>query len=228
MNSPANGIFFPRRASLTGGMTRQAAQGGRPPRPPAAGSPERRYAPGRVEDSGAVQTSDRPFAFHESVANLRTAAPCEEAGACLGSDRTSCAAGPPPKGVRLGIARRIEGRPLRRAENDARLLRFAAQQAHRMPPDTIATGMPVRLLPGQFASCRRRADSTCPRIPACNSRAFPGVQDNYREGAAPCRRRRDGSVRESPGITIACARIRAAQTRRSGSVITLDNCRYRA
>ena len=35
MNSPANGIFFPRPASLIGGMTRQATQGGRPrARPP--------------------------------------------------------------------------------------------------------------------------------------------------------------------------------------------------
>ena len=82
------------------------------PRPPAAGSPERRCAPGRVEGSGAEPTSDRPFAPHKWGANLRTAAPCEEAGACLGSDRTSCAAGPPPNassGARCAARRTIPG-----------------------------------------------------------------------------------------------------------------------
>ena len=185
-----------------------------------------RAGEGRRFGSGA---NERPAVRpSKQVANKAGGRSLRGSGSVFGKRQDVMCRRAAAEGGAPGIARRIEGRPLRRADNDPRLLRFAAQQAHRMPPDTIATGMPVRLLPGQCASRCRRADSACPRIPACGSRAFPGVQDNYRNGAAPCRTHQGGSVRESSGITIACARIRAAQTRRSGSVIALDNCRYRA
>ena len=131
-------LFRPRFANrwndAAGNAGRQA------PRPPAAGSSERRCAPGRVEGSGAVQTSDRPFVPHKWGANRRTAAPCGEAGACLGSDRTSCAAGPPPKGVRLAL------------HDASRGARSAAQRtmpgSSVLPDNRRAACRPARSRPG--------------------------------------------------------------------------------
>ena len=177
MNSPANGIFFPRPASLTGGMTRQAAQGGRlrarpPPVLPKGGT---RRGGSKIRERCKRATGRSPLKTGSEQADGRSS---RGSGSVFGKRQDVM--------CRRAAAERIERRPL------------------------------------------RRVDSACLRRPACGSRAFPGVQDNYREGAAPCRTHQGGSVRESPGITIACARIRAAPGHRSGSVIALDNCRYRA
>ena len=180
MNSPANGIFFPRPASLIGGMTRQATQGGRPRArpPPVLPKGGARRGGSKVRERCKRATGRSPLTSGSEPADGRS---LRGSGSVFGKRQDVM--------CRRAAAERIERRPLRRAENDAPPARLTAQQAHRMPPDTIATGMPVRLLPGQCASRCRRVDSACLRRPDCGPRVFPGARADYRNGAAPCRRR---------------------------------------
>ena len=145
--SPANGIFFSRSGPLMARRRRRGKAAPQAPRPPAAGSPERRCAPGRVERRGAVRT----------VAGKGR--PCRESG-------TTSSAGRLRLGRRGGKARHDGGAAdprrtrigLRRRTNRAAVARAGPRPRSRtVTRNRPRSGGPRHPEPGPVAGVARRA-----------------------------------------------------------------------
>ena len=212
MNSPANGIFFCRRAALMPGRRRQETRGSRPrallpPFPPEGaarrgGSKEREQSKGATgrtalmrvgsarADGRSLRGSGSVFEQRQDVMRRRTAAgegcPGMAAGTTAGIAAGFVFAAWPANGpVAPAIAAPDGGVP-----------------AFRRCPDSVPPTRPVRGLWTMRMEERRRNIA-------------------LRSGGSVFRP-------ENPANTAACARLRAARTRCSGARSMHDNCCYRA